>query len=254
MITTRQDKVKELIARKEARLSKFESGAYDKKYIKTYGEELSAYAVIYNLDADFGYELDYETRVPNWKYHRDVDKCHLLVEIDKAKRIRLAEAARLDKNEENRVNKKAVKVAAEAKAIASIPECLVKFSKMLKKQFSSSAIAQMKYYRAMPYPSYKDYSETARMIRYYYDIDEEHMLKSINESVDKMIINLVIRVNKKVGTVQSYDNLYVADANSYNEGVALNGYVIGEKGRAEVKSISAGGYNIQRLHIRTIVK
>ena len=68
-----------------------------------------------------------------------------------------------------------------------------------------------------------------------------------------LVENLITRIKEKAGEVIDYKGLYVTMGNGY-EGVVINGTVIGYKGTAVVESIRAGGYNIQRLHIRTLVK
>lgn len=87
----------------------------------------------------------------------------------------------------------------------------------------------------------------------------EHMMKSEKEfrkenerTADSLILNLWNRVKEKVGTPTRYD-LSLNNGNSY-EGIALNGWVYGTEGSALIESILAGGYNIQRLHIRVLVK
>lgn len=81
---------------------------------------------------------------------------------------------------------------------------------------------------------------------------EEEIRKDNNRTADALILNLWNRVNEKVGDPTDYD-LHLENGNSI-EGIALNGIVVGTKGTARVESILAGGYNIQRLHIRVLVK
>lgn len=81
---------------------------------------------------------------------------------------------------------------------------------------------------------------------------EEEIRRDNNRTADALILNLWNRVNEKVGDPTDYD-LYLESGNSI-EGIALNGTVVGTKGTARVESILAGGYNIQRLHIRVLVK
>lgn len=65
------------------------------------------------------------------------------------------------------------------------------------------------------------------------------------------VLDLYNRVKKATGEVTSWDNIRLTDGNGFP---VLNGYVEGKEGRCRVESILAGGYNIQRLHIRTLVK
>lgn len=81
---------------------------------------------------------------------------------------------------------------------------------------------------------------------------DEHIHQQNIKDSKNIILDLVNRVSAKTGKITSYANLHL-DQN--NQGfLILNGYVIGENGTANVESILAGGYNIQRLHIRVLVK
>lgn len=60
------------------------------------------------------------------------------------------------------------------------------------------------------------------------------------------IIDLYNRVKAITGEVTDWSGVHAV-------GTALNGFIIGKEGRAEVESILAGGYNIQRLHVRVLV-
>lgn len=71
--------------------------------------------------------------------------------------------------------------------------------------------------------------------------------------MDNMVTNLMTRIQDKVGNITDTYNLHVTQANE-NEGYAINGTVKGDKGSCNVRSISAGGYNIQCWHIRTIIR
>lgn len=81
---------------------------------------------------------------------------------------------------------------------------------------------------------------------------EEEFRRDNERTADALILNLWNRVKEKVGTPTAYE-LHLDNGNSY-EGMALNGVVKGTDGIARVESILAGGYNIQRLHIRVLVK
>jgi len=67
-----------------------------------------------------------------------------------------------------------------------------------------------------------------------------------------LILNLYYRVKDITGEITSWDGIE-ATIGTWG-GTVLNGYVEGKEGRARVESILAGGYNIQRLHVRVLVK
>ena len=76
--------------------------------------------------------------------------------------------------------------------------------------------------------------------------DEEFYQMELQEA-KMFIIDLYNRVKKITGEkIYDWSELY------YNNG-ALNGIIEGEDGTAKVESILAGGYNIQRLHVRVLV-
>lgn len=58
---------------------------------------------------------------------------------------------------------------------------------------------------------------------------------------------LKAQIEKKVGNVLEL-NL------RRNENFSLDGYVVGDKATATIDTVMAGGYNIQRLHYRTLIK
>lgn len=64
---------------------------------------------------------------------------------------------------------------------------------------------------------------------------------------DYWLINLYNRVKEITGEVTDCSYLRWG-------GKCLDGYVIGKNGRASVETIGAGGYNIQRYHLRVLVK
>lgn len=67
-----------------------------------------------------------------------------------------------------------------------------------------------------------------------------------------LILDLYYRVKDITGEVTDWRGIQATQgANGFT---VLNGIVIGAEGRAEVESILAGGYNIQRLHVRVLVK
>lgn len=83
-------------------------------------------------------------------------------------------------------------------------------------------------------------------------IHESDIIKDNVKKVNALFKRLMERVNNKVGEITSFKNLKIEQGN-FAEGIAINGYIEGTKGKVNVKSIVAGGY-VQKLHIRVLVK
>lgn len=86
--------------------------------------------------------------------------------------------------------------------------------------------------------SYSDYKMIHTCER---EIHEEN-----EKSADFLIIDLYNRVHAITGDVTDWSGI------CYKDG-SLNGIVYGKLGKVKVDSIYAGGYNIQRLHVRVLV-
>ena len=72
------------------------------------------------------------------------------------------------------------------------------------------------------------------------------------KAAELIVMNLVNRTIELCGQITDCSDLSLE---SDNQGyLIINGLVIGESGKARVESIGAGGYNIQRYHIRVLVK
>ncbi len=84
-----------------------------------------------------------------------------------------------------------------------------------------------------------------------WDLTDEKIHANNQRDGENLILDLLRRVTKITGPVTDWSELYVTQGNM---GAVINGYVIGEDGKAEVESILAGGWNIQKLHVRTLVK
>ena len=222
-ITKRQDKIRATIQRVEARLAKLQAMT-DKEKFKKYGEE------------------------SNWYWWR----CDIEQTQEQLKRNyeKLEEAIRLDAKEEQTQQKK----SKREQKLGEAPAKLVGFARWVESVWIKQAIDRHNYLKQFPYPEYRDRSELANEIRedraFY---NEEKVRKDAKHDSEALVLNLMARCEDKCGRITDTDQLRVEYGNSF-EGVCINGRVIGEKGEAVVESITAGGYNIQRFHIRVLVK
>lgn len=78
--------------------------------------------------------------------------------------------------------------------------------------------------------------------------EREKWLDKTLEADKKMkLLDLVNRITHITGVIIDASNLRISAVGN------LNGYVVGERGKAKVETIGAGGYNIQCFHYRTLV-
>lgn len=117
-----------------------------------------------------------------------------------------------------------------------------------------------------PYKSrrYKDVEDSFKMrfgdgfFQAYKDhkFDKDWLDKAIEEEKKNKLVDLMNRVMKITGTIQDARGLYLENGD-------INGFIIGERGKAKVQTIGAGGYNEhvildsgrhgQRFHFRVLI-
>ncbi len=99
---------------------------------------------------------------------------------------------------------------------------------------------------------YKEFSRSYNHADQMFRLKSDEQIHNNNvKSAESLIIDLLYRVRSITGEITDWSDIR-ASAGTGGFTV-LNGYVSGKEGRACVESITAGGYNIQRLHIRVMV-
>ena len=78
-------------------------------------------------------------------------------------------------------------------------------------------------------------------------LNTDKMNKDLQTEYDRKYDFIIARTNEIVGQITDASNLSVGPKGD------LNGYIIGTKGCCSVKTIGAGGYNIQCYHFRTLI-
>mgnify|MGYP003298741862 CR=1 FL=1 len=99
---------------------------------------------------------------------------------------------------------------------------------------------------------YKVFFERNTRAGYEFMYKTEEQIHATNvQDAKLLILDLYYRVKGITGEVTDWDGIET-EIGTHGFTV-LNGIVIGKEGRAKVESIYAGGYNIQRLHVRVLV-
>ena len=103
------------------------------------------------------------------------------------------------------------------------------------------------YRKEMMKELYAVYGAIVADYEYWADASDEDIEKRARRSADAYVMDMIRRVTKKVGNITDYSDLTV-------KGPAINGRITGDRGSTYVDTITAGGYNIQRLHYRVILR
>ncbi len=99
-------------------------------------------------------------------------------------------------------------------------------------------------YQEMGYREFmKEYKHTGYE---FVQLSDADIIKTNKRDAKALIIDLYYRVRHITGEVTNWTEMYCS-------GGALNGTVSGKEGKAKIETILAGGYNIQRLHVRILV-
>jgi len=79
------------------------------------------------------------------------------------------------------------------------------------------------------------------------DNSQDQIKSHIEKDAKSRKAQFIARISKKVGDIKEANLTMGVD-------LSINGTVVGDKGKATVYSIIAGGYNIQKAHYRVLVK
>ena len=249
-ITKNQDKVNAKIEKLNAKLEKILTGAEDKKFAKKLQESenwIQENMIQTNRPRSF-YAVN---TIESLKQDAINDIKYDIEEAQKA----LAEAIEKDERLTAREEKKLAKQNERECAYANAPECLIKFGAELQKHIAEQhkqhfeKIAKLFNKIACGESSLTDIQKNQIWCEYRQlvgmDFDKE-----AQNTVDYLIIDLMKRVEKKVGQITDIAGMSIKRGNHLP---VLNGIIIGTKGKTYVESIEAGGYNIQCAHIRVVL-
>lgn len=100
--------------------------------------------------------------------------------------------------------------------------------------------------------TYNEFMKTHTYADYEFRYVTDEKIHADNERDAKaLILDLYYRVKDVTGEVTDWSDIHATQGTGGF--TVLNGVVEGKEGRARVESILAGGYNIQRLHVRVLV-
>lgn len=148
------------------------------------------------------------------------------------------------------LNKQQIK---EDKLVA-IPEVLQNFKQYLIDTWTEYDLNLKKHYKKEYNKiGYSKFVETYKYNAYtHMNMMKKDFVKINTKDAENLILNFIKRVEEKAGVIEDCSDLFVTEGN--NGYAVINGQVKGSKGVATVESIGAGGYNIQKYHIRVLVK
>lgn len=245
------EEIKNRIAKKEEEIAKLVAKV--NKYSELVSEEFLAIINQYLEDGQFAPVKEYRIRTyPNscMLHGSDYDLYAAANNLYNA-RITLS-----------KYHKQLEAEVAKENTINEMPEVLVQFKNNLIErwdrydEWKKNAICEdMK--KEREFESYKDYKHMmiekwGRNYMEFTYLSSEQIHKDNVQAAETIVLNLLERTVDIAGKITDCKCLRIdVDNQGYS---IINGIVIGEKGKARVESIGAGGYNIQRYHIRVLVK
>lgn len=138
--------------------------------------------------------------------------------------------------------------AKEQKFLMEVPECMKTMMQELITRWDADDIERLNHlkeeYKKLGYKEFTKMYPKSYQFMMYETPDTIH--RSNVRNAESYVMDLYHRVHLITGEVTDWSTIYCA-------GPALNGYVEGKLGAVNVETILAGGYNIQRLHCRTLV-
>lgn len=142
----------------------------------------------------------------------------------------------------------------EAMFINEVPEAMKELEKALVEKWNEWDFARrerlQEKYNELGYAAF--INEFSGADYFFKSMTDEEITKNNEKEARREILDLLNRVKEVTGEVTNWRGIHLTAGNDNIP--VLNGMVEGKEGRAMVESIIAGGYNIQRLHIRTLVK
>ena len=98
----------------------------------------------------------------------------------------------------------------------------------------------------------RNYRQNNKVASNIYDYGKQYWNEKLNKMLDKEVENkrktLIVRIEKKAGKIQDAGCLFIGINGE------INGSIKGDKATVQVETIYAGGFNIQCLHYRVLVK
>ena len=168
---------------------------------------------------------------------------------------KLAEAEKVRDNWQAKLDRQ---LELESKIQNEIPEVFKQVKNDLVNEWVIYDIAEREKMHALKseyrnkYTNWKDFNEHWRKLYTYTREDslnktDEEFRKIEEKEAEAWLLDLYNRVFAITGKITDCSGITWG-------GKCLDGIVVGEGGTAAVNTIEAGGYNIQRLHLRTLVK
>ena len=229
----RIEKKEAQIKKIEKRIAKWESKKNEGDFKKSYQNAIDYYKDYEYCKARFYEEYLNECDVEIRRANKD-----LQIAKQQLENIKMAETKKIEK--ENTLD--------------NMPVALVEFKKAIIKVWNEyDADMKEKVNALLTKDDYKEFIQIydGRTYSYYKYTSIEEMIRRNEKDAESLILNLYYRVEKKVGKIVDASGLSVVQGNRC---VEINGTIVGDKDSCVVESIGAGGYNIQRYHIRTLVK